>query len=105
MSYKSGDHYVICDVCGFRFYESETRKRWDGLRVCHADWEPRHPQDMVRARRDRQRVANPRPEAPDVFLEPNDVTPDDLDPMVVFFVLRNRSRIVLRNASRLMKRQ
>ena len=74
----SRDHAVICDVCGFRYQASETRMRWDNARVCHADWEPRHPQDFVRGRRDRQSVPNARPVAPDVFLSPNDVTEDDL---------------------------
>lgn len=72
------DHRVICDVCGFEYMASETRMRWDNARVCMKDWEPRHPQDFVRARRDRQAVRNPRPPPPDVFLSPGDVTEDDL---------------------------
>ncbi len=76
--YRSGDHYVICDVCGFKLHASATQKRWDGLRVCRADYESRHPQDYVRGRRDRQRVPDPRPEQPDVFLNENDVTADSL---------------------------
>lgn len=76
--YKPGDHYVICDVCGFKMRASETSKRWDGLRVCKADWEPRHPQDFVRGKQDRQAVRNARPEPPDTFLEIGDVTEADL---------------------------
>ena len=75
---RPGGHYVICDVCGFKIRASETRKRWDGLRVCTKDWEPRHPQDGVRGQRDRQAVTDARPEPPDVFLAPGDVTQDDL---------------------------
>lgn len=74
--YVPGDNYVICDVCGFKCRASETRKRWDGLRVCKADYESRHPQDGVRGRRDRQRVENARPEAPDQFLTENQITAD-----------------------------
>jgi hypothetical protein len=66
--YRPGDNYVICDVCGFRCRASETRKRWDGLRVCDADYETRHPQDFVRGRHDRQRAVITRPEPPDVFI-------------------------------------
>lgn len=77
-NYRPGDHYVICDVCGFKVRSSETRMRWDNLRVCLKDWETRHPQDLVRGRRDRQRVTNPRPEAVDTFISPGDVTADDL---------------------------
>lgn len=76
--YVPGDFYCICDVCGFKMRASETRLRWDKLRVCHKDWEPRHPQDGVRGRRDRQAVRGARPEAPDVFLDENDVTASDL---------------------------
>jgi hypothetical protein len=77
-SYRPGEHYVICDVCGFKYRSSQTRMRWDKLRVCTEDWEPRHPQDLVRGKRDRQRVTAARPEAPDVFINPNDVTPETL---------------------------
>jgi len=76
--YRPGDHYVICDECGFRYRASETRKRWDGLRVCTKDYESKHPQEGVRGRRDRMAVKNARPEAPDSFLEPNAVTRDSL---------------------------
>ncbi len=60
--YVAGDHYKICDVCGFQKRSSQTFKRWDGLMVCEEDWEPRHPQDFVRGRTDRQNVPDPRPE-------------------------------------------
>lgn len=77
-TYKAGDHWVICDSCGFKVRASDTRMRWDGLRVCMADWETRHPQDYVRGKRDRQSVPNPRPEPPDNFIDPGDVTEADL---------------------------
>jgi hypothetical protein len=76
--YRSGDHYVICDECGFKVRASETKMRWDRLRVCKKDWEPRHPQDFVRGKRDKQRVPNPRPETLDLFLSENQVTRDSL---------------------------
>lgn len=76
--YKHGDNNVICDVCGFKVKASQTRRRWDGLVVCREDWEPRHPQDFVRGRRDRQVPAVIRPEPADKFLTDNEVTVDDL---------------------------
>ena len=76
--YVPGEYYVICDECGFKVRSSETRKRWDGMRVCTKDWEPRHPQDGVRGRVDRQAVPNARPEQPDDFLSDNEVTRDSL---------------------------
>jgi hypothetical protein len=74
MPYRSGDPWRVCDVCGFDIRASQTVKRWDGLWVCQQDWEPRHPQDMVRGRVDRQRVSEPRPEPDDHFLTDNEVT-------------------------------
>lgn len=75
--YVPGDHYKICGVCGFKVRASQTKKRWDGMIVCLPDWEPRHPQDFVRGKVDKQTVANPRPEPEDVFVTVQ-VTPADL---------------------------
>jgi hypothetical protein len=74
--YKPGDNFVICDECGFKFYASETRMRWDGMIVCSKDWEPRHPQDYVKGRADQQKVTNARPD--DDRFEQSPVTVDDL---------------------------
>jgi hypothetical protein len=68
--YIPGDHWRICDVCGFRYRASQTFKRWDGLITCSEDWEPRHPQDFVRGRKDRQNAPDPRSEQVDTFLGP-----------------------------------
>jgi hypothetical protein len=75
--YRAGDHLVLCDRCGFKMYASQTRKTWDGLRVCEKDWEPRHPQDFVRGKVDKQAVTDPRPEPEDVFVT-GQVKPEDL---------------------------
>ena len=72
MTYIRGDFWRICDVCGFKCRASETSKRWDGLMVCREDFEPRHPQDFVRGRLDRQNVPDPRPEPADVFIDPSE---------------------------------
>ena len=76
--YRPGDYYGICDECGFKVRASELKRRWDNLQVCSKDWEPRHPQDFIRGKKDRQRVANPSPEAPDTFIAINAVTPESL---------------------------
>lgn len=75
--YKPGDHLVTCDRCGFTIYASESKKTWDGLIVCPEDWEPRHPQDFVRGKEDKQSVDNARPRPADVFIT-TPVTGDDL---------------------------
>jgi hypothetical protein len=76
--YRSGDHLAICDSCGMRFYGSQLRKDWRGFMVCKDDYEPRHPQDTVQTRSDRITVSNARPEVTDIFLNPGDVTVEDL---------------------------
>jgi hypothetical protein len=69
MSYKPGRHFVVCDICGFEFYDDEVRTTWDGKVVCKDDWEPRHPQDFVRAKPDKISAGYPRrPEAEDIYV-------------------------------------
>ena len=68
MTYIPGDFYRNCDVCGFRYRASETRLRWDNQMVCAEDWEPQHPQDFVRGRKDNQTVPYPRPEPTMTFI-------------------------------------
>ena len=46
-------------MCGFDYYASDMKLRWDGLWVCKDDWEPRHPQDFVRARADKINAGPP----------------------------------------------
>ena len=62
-----GEWIIICDVCGFKKTNDQVRKEWTGLMVC-ADtcWEPRHPQEFVRPRPDKQAVPFTRPEPADV---------------------------------------
>lgn len=67
-NYKHGDYNVICDRSGFKCKASETRKEWNGLRVRKDFWEPRHPQDKIRGRVDKQSVADPRPDSDATFL-------------------------------------
>lgn len=73
-----GDSNAICDCCGFKVKQSALRKRWDGAMVCSADWEPRHPQDMVKARPERSVVKDARPEPAPRFLGSNEITAADL---------------------------
>ncbi|WP_441235660.1 hypothetical protein [Bradyrhizobium sp. 930_D9_N1_4] len=70
MAYRPGDFWRICEVCGFKYRASQTNRRWDGLIVCHDDWETRHPQDFVRGRKDLQNVPDPRPEPLDNVIGP-----------------------------------
>lgn len=76
--YKHCDYNVVCDYSGFEFKRSECRYTWDGLLVYKKYWEPRHPQDYVKSRGDKQTVPDSRPEAADRFLTTNEVQPGDL---------------------------
>lgn len=72
---------VECDRCGGRYMSNQLRLEWNGLRVCHgpgtADcWDPRHPQDTLRGRPDRQAPPWTRP--PKTSTLPNTTTADDL---------------------------
>jgi hypothetical protein len=69
-NFRPGDHKIIDDRTGRTIYASEARKEWTGELVHKDDWEPRHPQDLVRSRVDRMSVRDPRPRPPDVFIGP-----------------------------------
>lgn len=68
--YIPGDFWRICDRCGFKYRSSQTYRTWDGLYVCHEDFETRHPQDFVRGRKDNQVAPHPRPEALETVIGP-----------------------------------
>lgn len=77
-NYKPGDYFVQCDRTGFKIRASASKREWQGRVVREQDWEPRHPQDFVRGKRDEQRVPFYSLEGTDTFLDPNDVTEDSL---------------------------
>lgn len=60
--YRAGSFNRICDRCSRKRKAEDTVKEWTGLIVCRDCVDPRHPQDFVRARHDRQAVHDPRPE-------------------------------------------
>lgn len=67
--YNSGDWIVTCDVCSKQIRASESKKRWDGLIVCPADFEHRHPQDLIKHRTENTSVPFSRPEPTDTFTD------------------------------------
>ncbi len=73
-----GDSKAQCDVCGFDMHQSMLRKRWDGAMVCSQDWEARHPQDLVKARSERNNVKDARPAPAYRYLAVGEITGDDL---------------------------
>jgi hypothetical protein len=44
-----GDNNAVCFECGRKFKASQLKRHWQGYWVCEKHWEPRQPQDFVRA--------------------------------------------------------
>lgn len=63
-----GTWKVVCDVCGFEFASNRVKERWDGLVVCHDDWESDHPQKHIRVYEDATPPDPIRPEPEDQFI-------------------------------------
>ena len=62
--FAKGDYNAICDRCGGKRKASQLRKDWQGFMLCTTCWEPRHPQDYVRAKVERVGVPWSRPQGP-----------------------------------------
>lgn len=67
-NYVPGRFYRICDRTGFKVPASETVQQWNGLVVRKQSAEPRHPQQFVRGRADKQSVPLPRPRSIEEFV-------------------------------------
>ena len=70
--YRDGDWWVISDRTGLKTRVSRSMKEWTGAVVDMREYEPRHPQDFVRAKRDDMAVPNARPRPLDIFGGPLD---------------------------------
>lgn len=68
----------ICDRCGLAFKHSTLRKTWEGLMVCPADYERKHPQLTPNKPPvgEPRRLKNARPDTP---LPPVDLDAIDLE--------------------------
>ncbi len=51
--YVPGDHWAVCEVCNMDYRQSDLMLRWDGLKVCKKDFEPRHPLDLQKQKPDK----------------------------------------------------
>ena len=75
---KLGDYNVVDDRTGFKMKRSQCKKQWNNLIVRKESFEPRHPQDFIRAKPDRQQVEDPRTKQAGKFLAVNEVKAEDL---------------------------
>ena len=71
-----GDWNAVCFECGHKFKASQLRRHWQGYYVCEKHWEPRQPQDFVRAVSDVQTPPWAQPAPADSFVQV--CTPNDL---------------------------
>ncbi len=62
LGYKKGDYLVETDGVGILAHASECERQWDGQFKLRKNIDPRHPQEFLKARKDRQAVPTPRPQ-------------------------------------------
>ena len=62
-SYKMGDWYALCDRCQKKFYASQLKKEWTGWRVCKSCFDPKHPQESLKGKKDNENVPWTRPDS------------------------------------------
>lgn len=67
---RRGEHLVTDDRSGFTIWSGDARKEWNGAVVHKSNYEARHPQDFLRARRENFRVPDARPEPTPNFVGP-----------------------------------
>lgn len=70
LKYKPGSFYRVDDRTGFPQRAERTREEWTGMIVGRRVWEPRQPQDKVRAVPDFQAAPKPRPLSQNTFVGP-----------------------------------
>jgi hypothetical protein len=62
-----GEWNATCDRCGRKRKSGDLQKTWNNLYVCREHWEPRHPQDFVKAVPQEPPIPWSRPDPADIF--------------------------------------
>lgn len=80
--YVKGQWNVLCQRCGHKFKSGKLRREWTGLMTCcgvdtNNCFDPRHPQDSVKGKTDKQAPAWVSPEPAPIIIDPN--VPQDWD--------------------------
>jgi hypothetical protein len=57
-----GVHNMTCDRSGKVYPSNEMKKEWTGAWVHKSKWEPKHPQLMIKSRKEKIAVEPARPE-------------------------------------------
>ncbi len=66
-NYEQGGWNAVCFECGRKRKASRLKRHWQGYYVCPEHWEPRQPQDFVRAKADIQTPPWVQPMPADTF--------------------------------------
>ena len=74
LGYRKNDYLVTTDGLGILAHRSECVMQYDGKLKLKSNLDTRHPQDFIRARKDKQSVPNPRPVPPVVEKFSTDTT-------------------------------
>jgi hypothetical protein len=56
--YVKGTHNAVSDLSGQKYKRCDMRLTWDNLLVGKDEWEPKHPQLILRPRPDRPAITN-----------------------------------------------
>ena len=67
--YIPGGNWGICQRCSFQYRAKDLKKEWTNLLVCGDCWEPRHPQDFIRGRKENIIPPVVSPEPTDKFID------------------------------------
>ena len=73
-----GDSKAVCERCGFDMHQSDLRKEWTNAMVCGDCLDPRHPQDKIKPRSEKNKVKDARVAPEPRFLAVGEITSDDL---------------------------
>jgi hypothetical protein len=60
--YVSGTANALSDLSGFKYKRKDMRKTWDNYLVGADEWEPKHPQLVLRPRAEKFYTPDPRPD-------------------------------------------
>jgi hypothetical protein len=67
-----GTWNALCDRCQRKYKANQLRLEWTGWRVCKKCWEPRHPQEFLKGKKDDQNVSFTRPDVA-ITCSPNSI--------------------------------
>jgi hypothetical protein len=80
--FESGNHWVVCDRCGFDYREHDMMLEWDGSVVCRFDYEPQHFLNRIKVQAEEPMSGIINPESSDSFSDRSSVTANTVEDTV-----------------------